>query len=462
MTRPRPDAPPLLIIPMETKVRELHSKLLTACCAVEQGFTVVIGGSVDIRDRAAEWPQGFFLDKSVAPSRGPLFHYYRTLGHRIVAWCEEGLTLNDPEEYVRRKINARAVEQTEAFFAWGDYQAGLVRGAVPGCDSRLHLTGNPRLDLLRTELRALQNDAVAARRKEYGPFVLINTNFSLCNHRRGEGAFIAMQKQAGKVRTPEHEAFALGWVAHKKNIFDAFMAMVPELRKACPGHRIVIRPHPSENHETWRKLAASLPGVSVVYEGNVAEWILAADFLVHNGCTTGIEAYLLDRPVVAYQPVVSDVHDAQLPNQLSRRVFSLSELIGACRGILAGESEPETVLAERRQYAVKYMSGLDGAMAADRIASVLRELASSPRPPVPLMPTWRVVATRSFAGLRQAYRARTSGPRRPSDYERQKFPGLEDGELSSALGALRAVTGRFNRLRQESLGRTCYRLTQGT
>ena len=71
--------------------------------------------------------------------------------------------------------------------------------------------------------------------------------------------------------------------------------MVRVLSQQHRDHQIIIRPHPSESHDPWRQLAAELPNVSVVYEGNVAEWLLAAELLIHNNCTTGVEAYLLGR-----------------------------------------------------------------------------------------------------------------------------------------------------------------------
>ena len=69
--------------------------------------------------------------------------------------------------------------------------------------------------------------------------------------------------------------------------FGKFIPMVRALSQQHRDHRIVIRPHPSESHDPWRRLAAELPNASVVYEGNVAEWLLAAELLIHNNCTTG-------------------------------------------------------------------------------------------------------------------------------------------------------------------------------
>ena len=57
---------------------------------------------------------------------------------------------------------------------------------------------------------------------------------------------------------------------------------------------IVLRPHPSENYETWQAWASD-PGVEIQYQGSANVWMLAADMVLHPGCTTGIEALLLDQ-----------------------------------------------------------------------------------------------------------------------------------------------------------------------
>jgi surface carbohydrate biosynthesis protein len=436
-----------LIIPIETKVREFHAKLLLACVAAEKGFRVVLGGQHPIDAALVSLPRGIFFDKSVVPLRAMLFEQYRSIGLRVAAWCEEGLTINDPAEYLRRRVNGEALRQADVFYAWGDYQADLMRKEYPSCSDKILPYGNSRIDLLRPEIRSVFATDVEALRKRYGHFILINTNFSLCNHKIGEAALLADRRVAGKITTAWEESFFREWIAHKREIFSAFKEMVPKLRAAFPGRTIIIRPHPSENHDTWREVARPLPGVEVVHEGGVVPWILAADALIHNGCTTGIEAFVLGRIAVAYQPVESSVHDAHLPNDLSVRARDLAELTGCVAGRIRGESVDAAELGARWELAERYMSHLRGPLATDVIVDSLssRDLSGPRRPGEPSLP--RVTALRTYVRAQRLFRRLTHRVEPPNAHALQKFPGLTLEEVAHWVGRLQQATGRFGGLK---------------
>jgi surface carbohydrate biosynthesis protein len=439
-----------LLIPIETKVRELHAKFYMACVAAERGFTVVLGGSATLRNRIPWLPCGaLLLDKSVAPSRAILFRNYRRLGMRVVAWCEEGLVIFDREEYLRRKIDRSALSQVELFFAWGKHQADLIRQNAPESKSRVVETGNPRIDLLSPRLRAVFSEDAEKLRKQYTGLILFNTNFSQCNHQKGGGAFVAGLKAAGKIRTPEDEAFAEGRVAHKRAIFNAFREALTLISREFPDAAIVVRPHPSENHETWRRFSDPLPNVEVLHKGGIVPWLCAARVIIHNGCTTGLEGRLLGRPVIAFRPVVAEAYDTDLPNQVSLQVFTLSELTEAVQSLYGSASDrPLDEAAEK--LVAEHIHKLDGST-SDLIADFL----------------WGLAAKRQDTGVvkkflcrarRIAWRILTRKRiRQPSDdYVRQKFPGLTTDELSILLGTYQKVAGRFKTLAVEKKWEDCF------
>ena len=69
-------------------------------------------------------------------------------------------------------------------------------------------------------------------------------------------------------------------------------------------------------------------------------WLMAARALVHNGCTTGAEAYAMGVPAISYRPRVNEDIDQgfyRLPNQLSHQCFSYPELRETLGRILNGE-----------------------------------------------------------------------------------------------------------------------------
>ena len=133
---------------------------------------------------------------------------------------------------------------------------------------------------------------------------------------------------------------------------------------------MVVRPHPAENQEPWHAIAAQCNNLHVTNEGNVIPWLIAAKALVHNGCTTAVEAAVLGTPAISYRPVIDDACDFALPNSLSHEAFSLEQLLSEVGAISEGRPCPDNGSA-RRAILARHIASLEGPLAADRIVSAL-------------------------------------------------------------------------------------------
>ena len=69
---------------------------------------------------------------------------------------------------------------------------------------------------------------------------------------------------------------------------------------------IIIRPHPADAGEELSRKLSGLDNVFIINEGNPEPWILASTLLLVTGCTTGLQAVMLNKPVVSYIPVARD------------------------------------------------------------------------------------------------------------------------------------------------------------
>jgi surface carbohydrate biosynthesis protein len=437
-----------LILPIETKVRELHSKLYLAYEACRAGATVTTGEARAIRERLHVLPRGsFFLDKAVAPNRAELFQTYRALGMRVAAWCEEGLSLVDPDAYLRHRIHPDALALTEMFFTWGPYQEDLIRNRYPDLSSRLCSSGNPRIDLLRPPLRHRFETEAEKVAEEFPRLLLMNTNYSLANHMKGPDAFITLLKKGGKISTPEEESFAREWAEHKKKLFNAFLELVPVLSRQFPDYAVVVRPHPSENHETYRKAFMPYPGVHVRHEGNVIPWLLASDVLIHNGCTTGVEAALLDRNVLAYCPYRSEQYDIHFPNEISVQCDTSEDVISEIRRMTKSESSQYN-----RESLQHYLHDIDG-NGARKVVKAL-QAAASQKPSVCVPDRLRIPIRRWITGMTRTYVDASKDP-----YSSQKFDVLSAAEVNGILDEYRQCMGDTFRIQVEELWENGFRLS---
>jgi hypothetical protein len=225
--------------------------------------------------------------------------------------------------------------------------------------------------------------------------------------------------------------------------------MVPALARACPDYTIVLRPHPSEKRETWSELTRDHPNVRVVQEGSVVPWLIASEVMIHNGCQTAVEAYLLGVAAIAYQPVTSEDFDLQLPNLLSQRAFELDGLLERVRSQLDGRFRRDPTQAAKQEELIdEYVASRSGAFASERIVDVLEGLGERPERRNPALAS-RLLA-RSVAegrGLMQRLEAYWPGHHNNRVFLRHMFPGASLADVESRISAYAELLGRFKAVR---------------
>ena len=189
-----------LIVPVETQVREIDAKILLSCVAAERGFPVILGSRAFLHFLISSIPRGVYVAKSMRVLSIRMFSILRKLGHEIVAWDEEGLLREPDPEYYRWRLSPITMRQISHLMAWGPDDAHAFREYPGYCGTPIHITGNPRVDLMRRELRAYYRPQVDSIRERFGDFILVNTNFSKVNHFHAD---LSELKQAVEGRTPD-------------------------------------------------------------------------------------------------------------------------------------------------------------------------------------------------------------------------------------------------------------------
>lgn len=453
-----PERRPHLILPCETRFREFEAKLLLAAHAAERGWEVTVGAKKAIDRRLARLRRGVYVGKSVTARNRGLFGILRLLGYTVTTWDEEGLVYASPEVYHATKIGPGVLELPVRLFAWGEANAEAWRSYPDYGGTPIAVTGNPRADLLRPEMRGYFAPEAEALHARHGDFILINTNFSRLNHfNPGESRQRHLIEDGGGRIVAEDDP-RLGLARHKEALFSAFRKMAPALARRFPDRKLVLRPHPSESPAIWRELLADCPNAEVVYEGNAAAWLMAAAAMVHNGCTTAVESFLLDRPAIAYRPVTSERYDHPLPNALSLEARDLDGLFARVGEALAGGAGARAaVLADRHAIAQRAVASIEGARACERILDVLDDLAEQPA---------RGSAAKRLGGtllaegnaLLKRIEARRAGHRNSRAYLAHMFPPVARPEAHACLTRFAGLLGRFRDLRLTDTGDSVFRL----
>ncbi len=420
-----------LYIPVETAARELDAKLLLALHALRQGMQVVIGSHTRLNAMIHRMPRGLYLLHTFNRPRRRIARIVTAAGHRVAAWDEEGLVWLSEEVYAKRRVDHEVLRHVSRIYAWGTQHAEALRQAGVRNDI-IRILGNPRADLLRPGLRDMHAEAARRLKKQYGDFILINSNFGWLNYalmpRKGTGPEARLKALA------ERSGHPLDYLHYRQAVFDAFLELLPVLSKAFPDRTIIVRPHPSESPEAWKAIADKLPNVKVVYDSDLIAWLMAAGAMIHNGCTTAVEYALLDKVPISFEPVRDKRYDSPQPRQVSIIAQTPEEI---CNLIRNGGGAAHVRAALHHMVA-----GLDAQqMSSASIAAELKELA--PAPDRPSLWGWPSGTLRSWEKRLMAFNTRSSSHHAYLD---KKFPEMTKTELERRLESLSSLLLPENRL----------------
>ncbi|WP_174615535.1 surface carbohydrate biosynthesis protein [Virgibacillus ihumii] len=308
-----------LYLPIEVKVRETDAKLLLAYYAAKEGYRVVTGDHVMVEMASEVYPKGIFFSKGYSHGvRKRVITNAEHYGHTIVELDEEGLLIK-PKQYIRDRMRRDMLQLVKQEYCWGNYQKKVIHDVNPDFEQKCFVTGNLRFDLLKPKFSRIYQKEAEGIIHKYGKFVLINTRFTRYNTPKGKQENVYFQDI--------------------KALYYHFLALVKEMSVKYPRMNFIIRPHPGEDFNSYQKEFAHYKNVYIIHEGNIIKWLMAAEVVIHNGCTSGIETFLLGKPLISYVPISSKKKGMNLPNQLGMKAASNAEVAAGLSAVLKNDNK---------------------------------------------------------------------------------------------------------------------------
>ncbi|WP_411037476.1 surface carbohydrate biosynthesis protein [Shinella sp. BYT-45] len=355
--------------------RDLRGTVLTAYQLAKRGCrTAIVPMYAQGYDLPLLAPNVVLLNY-IRQSNEELARSYRALGIRLAVMDTEGGILSrkglrEPNTWAGSLRDAGLAVLVDDYFFWGEAvrEAFLANsGMLP---EQLHLTGCPRYDLCAPPWNA----ALAYRRSG---FVLVNTNFSAINPAFTRSS--AAEKQIFR-SLGWSDAYISRWFEELEGVFPRYLDEVEAMARAMPQQAVVVRPHPFEDQERYRRRFAGVPNIEVDGSGDVLNMIHEAKCVVHLNCGTSVDALLQRKVPVSLEYLNTELllDHTPLPSRLSLRPRSREELVEAVKGLVEGRTafDHDAAFAEIEPWFYR----ADGA-AAERVASVLAALPKgSPRP----------------------------------------------------------------------------------
>jgi surface carbohydrate biosynthesis protein len=300
-----------IALPIETKVREFRGKLWLALNLVAKDHEVTIGNmasmnkGVDVIE-----PDIYFGDSAYyRPTREKLYRRIQNEGGKVVVLDTEGGVFKSDKEYEKR-LSPQILKYIDHFCAWGSRPAEIAAQTEQLSEKKIHITGNPRFDLLHSDLKGIYRPAAEGYQDRYGKYILINTNFTIAN-----------PFDEDILETTDTEK-----IQYQNELYRRFIEAIQYLSENLREYVLIVRPHPSEDHDRYRNEFQSYNSIKVRHDGDVRSWIYGATATLHNSCTTGIESALMGIPVLSYRPIRNHDYDLELPNIVSKEVSNHADI----------------------------------------------------------------------------------------------------------------------------------------
>ena len=199
--------------------------------------------------------RGIIYFKSSGPRYYDLMKKLNKIGHKNIMMDEEGLILLDENLYSQRFFK-KNFKYLDIIFTWGKKDFHAIKKLTKF--SKIFDTGSSRIDLLTQKTNKIYFDQAKKIRKKYGKFILINTLFTKVNHffDKSSDNYLKKIKDAKNMHKFNERQLDLSHkqVKVEKVIFKDFKKFLEIFSKNFSNHKLVIRPHPSENHNTWKEI----------------------------------------------------------------------------------------------------------------------------------------------------------------------------------------------------------------
>ena len=441
-----------VVMPLEVKVRDFNSRLVLSLELCKVGFNVIIGSQDIIQSQIHNLPEAIYFDKSLSRNKLNFFRKIKDLGFIIVSQDEEGLcSLFNYERYITQRVCNETLDLADYIFTWGSSEAELIKNKYPKNSKKVVVTGNPRIDLLRTPLIKSHNPLAEKYRQDYGPYFLFPSSFTV-NHAMGSENVNEHLIRMGRVQNK----YDLEKYHTKQKFFEKtyseYVSLVKKVANEFKDINIIVRPHPSEDHFHWNEIAKYQSNIKIISKGDVASWIIGSDLVIHSSCTTGMESFIIDKPVISYLPFTDHEYVKQISNSVSK-VCSTKEGVIEC---IKDYQKKGSFDDYNRKGLIKYLSqhvvNVNGNFSYKLITNYLLKLEiRNKKSFLTLNNTFITKTKREVRKLKDSF----LNPKNLK-YAKQKFSGLNQFEIESNIERITQLQMTKNNFKVKKLDKNLF------
>ena len=285
-------------MPLEIKNRDFFSRLLISLelCS-KHNYHIFFGYRGDVNYFAKNYYPGIYYGITTLRNFEKLFKSLKEKGNTLIISDEEGLVTYSPKYYKKFKVSKKIIDISDFIFTWGKKNS-LILKKISNNKKKIIVTGNPRLDFLKKPFSNIYSHEVKKIKKRYKNFFLIATNFSYSNYFDKSASYTDLLKKRDFFGSISDLIQWKKYVNIKKLVFNETVKFIKKSSKL----NLVIRCHPSENHEIYKNLEKKYKNVHFDNSYSLHPWILASRGVISHYCTSSFEALAANKNVFTIKP----------------------------------------------------------------------------------------------------------------------------------------------------------------
>ena len=329
-----------VFLPVEVIARELISRAFLSTKLANNGNKIYVFEHTFF-DRNGWNEKGIYIGKNCFRTEVPYdkkyFFLMKQAGIRVWYLDEEGGVYTGDKKAQENRLMTRLtpsdLKEDDKILSWGNWQKRVFK--TNQSLAKIEVSGNPSFDIIQPKYHDSFREFDSNITNGLEDFILINTRFSIGNPKHDYREIFEDNQPYAK-NLPKlylEESFI-----SDNQMFFEMLDLCIYLSKKLPNEHIVIRPHPAENIEIYKILTKKLENVSVIFNGGVESWIRKCKVLIHNGCTTAIQADIAKKKVISFVPAVSE-YIPRIPNKIGIIATTKEEVLTAIDKSLISSNE---------------------------------------------------------------------------------------------------------------------------
>ena len=311
--------------------RELHSRAFLATKLANDNNKVFVFEHTYF-DRVG-WPSdGIYIGKNCFRTEIPhnLKYYDKMKDANIKIWFldeEGGVYIGNNkkvwESELAKRFDYTKLHSDDKIFFWGNWQRNFYE--KKSLKPQTYITGSPNFDICQKKYLKVFKEydlKITGGRKDY---VLINTRFANGNSRNGK-YFGLSNSSYSKYHTKNE---LMGRFLENNIMIFHFIRLIREIALNLPKELFILRPHPAEDVKIYSKLLSDIANVIIVNDkSSIEPWLRQCKVLIHNGCSTAIQAAVAEKKIISFLPETQqDNFSPGLPNTIGFLARNIDDVL---------------------------------------------------------------------------------------------------------------------------------------